>query len=368
MKYLLLSFFLFSCLVVSAQDKEKGWYKMLTGTIGKYPVTMHLHKTGNAYSGYYTYDSQRQPIGLTGEDSTDKGRIRLIAYSGDEAHESFSISIKDGKATGDWKKTEVSKPLVFTAVEKKGSVQFINVFTAGEKKLKPAMEESPEASIELSAVWPSGKTLADEFVKSEIRKFFSEEYQKEEIGAIFLNMKKEFFTTYMEDNKEVSDSDLVQYPMSYQYNLSEKLEIRDYFNHLLTLSGSHYSYSGGAHGMYATTYLVLDLQNKKRLTVDDLLDQKGKNELGRLLEKYFRIQYDLSPGESLEEGGIFDNKIEPNANFYFTGKGIGFVYHPYEIASYAMGEIDIFIPAKELLPYIKAGTQSYWKKPMANGQ
>ena len=74
-----------------------------------------------------------------------------------------------------------------------------------------------------------------------------------------------------------------------------------------------------------------------------------------LLEKYFRSQYGLKPTDSLAEGGLFENHIEPNDNFYLTGKGIGFTYMPYEIGPYAMGEINIFIPFREVEKYLKPG-------------
>jgi hypothetical protein len=45
---------------------------------------------------------------------------------------------------------------------------------------------------------------------------------------------------------------------------------------------------------------------------------------------------------------LFENSIEPTNNFCITKKGILFLYNPYEIAAYAMGEIELFIPFEEL--------------------
>ena len=105
--------------------------------------------------------------------------------------------------------------------------------------------------------------------------------------------------------------------------------------------------------MYGTSHTVIDLSNLKVLELDDIMDEKGKKALNTLLEKYFRLQYKLKSNESLTEGGLFENKIEPNDNFYLTEKGIGFVYQPYEISSYAMGEINVFIPLQELKDHLK---------------
>ncbi len=360
MKYLLLLVFIANGLAVSAQDKEKSWYKMLAGTIGKYPVTMHLHKAGHSYTGYYSYNSQRLPVALSGNDTTEKGRITLLAFAGDESNEIFSITIINGKAAGSWKKKEGTEALKFTAGEKKMPVQFTHIYTSAEKQLRPAMKESPVASIELSSIWPLGNSEADELVKEQVRAVFVEQKNKEDIGKIFLRVRDEFFRTYQEDNKEASDSELVEYSHAYQYSFNQNLEIRDYHKDLLNLCASYYSYSGGAHGMYASSYYVLDLQKKKRVMLNDLFDEKGMKALDKLLEKHYRSKYEVAPNETLEEGGLFENSIAATENFYITGKGIGFVYHPYEIASYAMGEIEIFIPLKEILPHLKPGAKAYW--------
>ena len=334
---------------------------MLAGSIDKYPVTMHLHKAGNSYTGYYSYNNQRMPIAISGNDTTEKGRITLMAFAGDDSNEFFSFSIINGKAAGSWKNKEGTRVLNFAAVEKKMPVQFTHIYTSAEKKLRPAMKESPVASIELASVWPIGNSEADELVKEQVRAVFIEQKSKEDIGKIFLRARDEFFRTYQEDNKEASDSDLVEYSHAYQYSYNQNLEIRDYHKDLLNLCASYYSYSGGAHGMYASSYYVLDLQKKKRVMLIDLFDEKGLKALNQLLEKHYRSKYGVSPTETLEEGGLFENSISANENFYITGKGIGFVYHPYEIASYAMGEIELFIPFKEITIHLKPSAQAYWK-------
>ncbi len=79
--------------------------------------------------------------------------------------------------------------------------------------------------------------------------------------------------------------------------------------------------------------------------------------MNTLLEKNFRKDHKLGAKTSLTEGGLFENKLAANNNFFLTGAGIGFSYMPYEIASYAMGEVVIFIPysdfGKNLNPAFK---------------
>ena len=122
---------------------------------------------------------------------------------------------------------------------------------------------------------------------------------------------------------------------------------------LLSLAGYHYSYTGGAHGNYGTTYIALNLATNKKMTVDDIVTKEGVTTLNALLEKNFRKQYEVKPTEKLTNAGLFENKIEPNDNFFLTGKGIGFAYSPYEIAPYVMGEIEIYIPFSDLDKFLK---------------
>jgi hypothetical protein len=124
---------------------------------------------------------------------------------------------------------------------------------------------------------------------------------------------------------------------------------------LITLAHHSYSYTGGAHGNYGTGFTSVDLIANKKLKLSDILNEAGLKQLPKLLEKKFRTRYGLSDKEELTAGGLFENKIEPNENFYVTGKGIGFNYVPYEIGPYAMGEVNLFIPFTELNAYLQAG-------------
>jgi hypothetical protein len=66
--------------------------------------------------------------------------------------------------------------------------------------------------------------------------------------------------------------------------------------------------------------------------------------------------------DSLQKAGLFENKIDTTDNFYITQNGIGFVYMPYEIGPYAMGEIEIFIPFFELTEYLTSTIRALIKK------
>ncbi len=348
---LLLSFFISVCAFSQANDLS--WYKTLKGKVDKYPVTLHVHKAGHNYVGYYYYDSQQKPIYFSGDDTSKTGKIELFCYADADNAEIFIFSITGSKASGQWKKTENSDPSNFSAEEIKSSVDFTYVFTNGSVKLRPEWKESPSATYNAASVWPVGETVTDEFLKTEVRKTFNEKNTGEEIGALLLRHKKNYLNNYINDNKNVQDADLKKASPTFSMEDDSKLLIAFESPKLLTFAFTSYAYTGGAHGNHGTSYSSYDLTANKALTLDDIITPAGKKTLHSLLEKNFRKQFNLKPADPLKEGGLFENKIEPNKNFYVTGKGIGFCYNPYEIGPYVMGEINIFIPFSEMRNYLK---------------
>ena len=335
--------------------QDNSWYKTYSGNIGKYPIVMNLYKKGHSYSGYYYYTSQQKSIYFTGEDTTGPdGKIKLSVFLPDqETEESFSFSISEKIAAGEWSSGK-KQPLTFLANETDQALSFDYIYTEGSILLRPGLKESPAATFEASSVWPKGNAPQAIFLKKIIRDEFGEKTSTEDIGKIFLRQKKRFFTDYINDNKEIKDEDLKD---AYSYNLDESNQLMIVFRtpKLIVLSNSNYTYTGGAHGNYGTSYIPVDLVNNKKLMLNDIINKAGQANLTKLLEKAFRKDYNVKESDPLTEGGLFENKIEPNSNFYVSSKGIGFCYNPYEIGPYAMGEIDIFIPFTELNAYLQPG-------------
>lgn len=359
-KIVLLPLFTFGllCLAIAGFGQSISWYKSFSGTISKYPVTLHLYKTGSNYSGYYYYNSVQQPIYLFGEDSTTgDGRIRLTGFSPDNDQDNTSevltLSVTGNKCSGQWQKDETAAGLPFLAAEKyPTSFHFEMIYTAGSEKLKPEMAESPVANYESASVWPKEKTTAAVFTRLLINAAFGAKSTRQEIGKTFLENKKDFIDNYLEENRNVPDSEIIQNIYSYNNSLEQRMLVLYHSAKLLTLVSRNYSYTGGAHGNYGSAYSTVDLTAIKKLAVTDIFTKDGINKLNGLLEKHFRKQYNLEDTEALSEGGLFEDSIEANDNIYVTGKGIGFSYAPYEIGPYAMGEINLFIPFTELGSYL----------------
>lgn len=125
---------------------------------------------------------------------------------------------------------------------------------------------------------------------------------------------------------------------------------------LLTVSIFTYAFTGGAHGMSVTQYLIFDTATGRQLGLNDLFKPGFEATLDKLIERRFRQMRGLSATDPLnsEKGGLFENKITHNENFAVTGSGIRFLYNQYEIAPYAAGQITINLSFDELKEILKS--------------
>ncbi|MDR1250019.1 MAG: RsiV family protein [Treponema sp.] len=107
-------------------------------------------------------------------------------------------------------------------------------------------------------------------------------------------------------------------------------------------------YTGGAHGMRKRDYYVFNLDDKRRLVLEDILKDDAKPALDNLVEAALRKQMEIPEWIPLTEQGFFENSVDKLEDFFLTSQGLGFQWDPYEIAPYAMGLIELVIPYDEL--------------------
>lgn len=127
---------------------------------------------------------------------------------------------------------------------------------------------------------------------------------------------------------------------------------------LLTIEEFSYAYTGGAHGNYGTSYYNFDATTGQMLTLKDILIADYQASLKDKVEAIFKKIY-LEEGMTKysEAGFYFENDIfTMTDNFAITKEGVKFLYNPYEIAPYAMGQQEIVIPYKDLEGLLKANS------------
>lgn len=109
------------------------------------------------------------------------------------------------------------------------------------------------------------------------------------------------------------------------------------------------SYTGGAHGNYATVFDHYDLAAHEPITLDDIVATAYQNELTAIAERYFRRQEDLSVDQSLEDRYFFDDgRFSIPANFALERDSMLFLYNIYEIKPYVDGQTELRVPYSDI--------------------
>lgn len=112
-----------------------------------------------------------------------------------------------------------------------------------------------------------------------------------------------------------------------------------------------YTYTGGAHGMSYSEYLVFDLGSKKQITLDDMLQSGKKSRFKALAYDAYKtwvktVDEDVSSYEKNWPFTLSDNVT-------LTDKGIDIRYQHYSIGPYAYGMPTLSIPYSQLKGVIK---------------
>lgn len=361
-KYLFLLVFqlLFCSQQQYAQKIETGYYQLLKGTISNIPITMNLTQCGDDYSGIYYYDKYQIPIFMGGKLNATKNKIELTSEINGKV-ETFSLNKLQDDFNGEWVSGNRILPVKLNRVNTP-----FNWKTYRQEltlPLRPNMEDGPKLSCNVKLVWPEGESPTADFVRKQILKMLSLSTNSttNRPEDIIRSVNNEFRKTYFEAHKDDSNEDIKEHAFSFSEEHNVGISLYNLNYQYLTLEKDFYEYLGGAHGMGGSIFVNLDIKLKTEITLSNLFTPSGLKQLPRLLEQQFRIDQKLKPGQSLVDGGLFENKIEQvSDNFYMTQKGIGFYYLQYEIAPYVMGPIEIVLPFSKIKALLKPTAMSYF--------
>lgn len=160
--------------------------------------------------------------------------------------------------------------------------------------------------------------------------------------------QKQFAKDYREDAQALRSDDTTETPAyALRYESQQATYVLWNQAPLLSLAYYNFSYSGGAHGSYGTMVASYDTRTGQRLRFADIFRPGAEAQLSPILDRAVRRTLRIAAGEALDQT-LFVKKMPVTHNVYLTGGGAVFVYTPYEIASYAQGEIHIFVPMAEL--------------------
>lgn len=192
--------------------------------------------------------------------------------------------------------------------------------------------ESAEAKVSVKTLKTNMDWLTDLLVNELIRQFTAE-------GKVKIENKQQFVeylqTLYADSVKEVKEFELIGMTTNFDVKYLGQRE------NIATFTIGYYGYSGGAHGMYSTQFLNIDLAKKALLDIDDVINPDQHDKLKELLwETYSNV--------SNNETFTPKSEFYVEKDFYFSHDGITFVYPPYAIGSFAEGEKELTIHWGEL--------------------
>ncbi len=347
--------------------KQKRYYKRFEGKIKDEKAILHLIKYNSSvhrsreeqfiqYSGTFIPNKDSSPLIISGYRENDS-IVQLVAYEQFSPVDTLTGRLSDNAFQG-MLKTEEGKslPVQLKTNYPKGSGHWI-VDTFKDSVSVDTLKEAPKAIADFMTLWP-GKGMSSSaqktFKDSVSQSYYGQKKTLSSTGEIFKATADSFFIEYEEAaNKMLKDSKGLRPTLNWTYltymNMTCNVDNR------MSSIFTEYKYLGGAHGLQTERGYTIDLQTGKVLHLTDLFKSGFKKELQKVLENKFRQQYNLPKGDSLngKNGLLFEDHLKVTSNFYLTPYGIGFIYNPYEVAPYAVGIINLYIPFQDIQGVLK---------------
>lgn len=347
----------------SAQETQENiphtavsFYKRYEGTISGQSVVVYLEKDDSNYNGYYYYSKIGRPITLSG---TAIGKDSLLlqeypvgnTYSDTETPQ-LRCAFSGEDIVGEWSSKDKKHAISLKEKYVSGSYGF-EMKKYHDTAMLVNDPKSPFASSSYKIPLATGSSEEAKWLNEQIKKSLNGNKVNGTLEEVIKVNSNRFFARYRSDNQEevkayTGKEDGYPYHLNYDETINRSIRYNE--NGLVTIEESCYSYTGGAHGNYASSFSNYDAVNKKELKLQDVITADSTT-LQRVLEQQFRKDYNIPAPKPLTEI-LFEPHLAATDNFYLNEKGLGFLYNPYEVAPYVVGQIEVFIPYTVLNNYL----------------
>ncbi len=343
-----------------------NFYKRLEGTIAGQPVVMQLQAYNGDISGVYYYLNHGEWLSLSGKlNISDPNKVVLTESNSGEGEKSGTMDCTYGQGAfkGSWRNADGSKNYLIDLKEvyPEGSYTFTTQSLQDSSAAFPQKKESPMATVSNQFVLPLKQDADGKWLETEIKKALHIDSSLMALDLVSgaKRMNSKYLQSYKDEAGNMGSDE--QFTSFLNYEDWQTVSIVYNENGYVILNSDVYSYSGGAHGNGGSSFYCLDVQQKKQLKLRDVITADSAR-LQPIVEAAFRKQQRLSPTDSLNTI-LFENHLATTSNFYFTNKGLGFYYFPYEVAAYAVGPIQVFVTFNELKPFLTPGFRARMKLP-----
>jgi hypothetical protein len=345
----------------SQQNEERPeqviptYYKYFQGTVGNKKVIMQLIKYEDRYEGTFIDDSIGRPIPLAGEKDSSH-QLLLISYDHYNPVDTFTGKFSQpGVFQGICSDTIGQHlPFILQEIYPAGTCRW-DVYTLTDSLVFDSTKaNSPQARVQFMLLWPNRKYLSKEqytlLTDSIVNNYYGIDTLLTDPAKVLRSAKDTFFTPYKNFKESVKSTDYGGMTATFNWESDVNMQILWNAGNIVSMAYKSYQYTGGAHGLGNISLTVFDLNQNRILSINDIFKSGYEHVLQEVLENHLREQYDIAPGEPLngQNGILFDKHLALTKNFYLTGRGIGFIYNPYEVAPYVVGQIELFVPFSEI--------------------
>ncbi len=187
-------------------------------------------------------------------------------------------------------------------------------------------------------------------IKSEI---FGDAYQYMDIKQAIEAFTAMLKTEYRQNNLPVAEERRAENDPALDAILNEEQIISsmvmDVHNYILSYAVERYVFMGGAHGSNYRIFYNYDLNTGEQLHEEDIFVEGYEEPLTELLLSNMVAQNeDVELIDDLKRYGYNVDEILPNDNFFLTDSSLVYVFNPYDIAPYSLGETEISIAYDQL--------------------
>jgi hypothetical protein len=343
----------------SAQSMiPKKCYLHLIGAINKdFPIEMNLIKINDTLYGNYSFlNPEKRMSGkeVAGSSIPIYGKMSSIDAFIIKENVPDQPCLFNGKfintqeLSGTYENSKGTK-VSFDVTEKypDGSVSLDVHY---QKSFTPLIKKpgSPAASVQLLLLIPgesANPLISDTLIHLMLVKFSGKPIRMSQPEKVLEGMKQVYFENYLSTNEAIYKETMTS---SFNWQSLKFMNVLMNGAHILSFYIDHYAFTGGAHGLMTRQHTVVNLWNGKEVELKDIFKENSEQQISQILRAKIYMKLHLPTSQSLADAGFFSDTIKPADNFYITRDGIGFYYNQYDIAPYASGAFDIFIPFSEL--------------------
>lgn len=195
-------------------------------------------------------------------------------------------------------------------------------------------------------------------LKTVNKTFFGDAYATMSPKAALEQYLREVRSEYLFGSLDFSAKELAD--MKSELELENSITYSD--DHIITMQKELYTYSAGAaHGLHGVGNYTIDRKSKDVISEGDLFIDGYGPELNKVLQRALIKSLGRKNAQEVEkEDGIYVADLTSNDNFRLDAKGMTYTYNPYEIAPYAMGVIEFFVPYEEVRHLLRPQSIIYY--------